>query len=215
MKKFSLMQTLNATVIEMAKKFKLCLNSLKQNCVILDNENCITDSENLPQYEKNLFAPPKDICALQLPFHNIHPPLKEKILFEEARQHLWNMYNMIYSAENVTHIPLHYKEFNQIEIYNQIYTSSKAHTKRSTTIIAIWPSLTGKILTRDYKTEDVRAGIIEYFMLHTPIIKDQAEKSHILAKVKWFDDHVRKNWFKNSIIVAYYFQMKQKHLLYP
>jgi len=92
-----------------------------------------------------------------------------------------------------------FEEFNQIEIYNQTYTSSKSHSKRSTTIVA---SLTGKILNRNYKTEDVRAGIIEYFMLHTPIIKDQPKKPHILAKVKWFNDHVRKSWFKNSIVVS-------------
>lgn len=68
--------------------------------------------------------------------------------------------------------------------------------------MAIWPSLTGKILDCNYRMEDIRVGIIEYFILHNPIIQGQKDQPHIFAKVKWFDDHVSKNRFKNSIVIV-------------
>ena len=87
-----------------------------------------------------------------------------------------------------------YQEFNQVDIFKQIYTSLKSRSHKSTTIMAIWPSLTGEILDHSYKMEDIRAGIIEYFVLHNPVIQGEKDQPHIFAKViiKWFDDHVRK-----------------------
>ena len=200
MEKFSMMQTLNSTdTSKLPIQFASCLDTIKQNYVMLDDGNNIVDSQTLFQYEKNLFSLPSAICALKLPFHKVVPPLREKFFTEGIKTHLYNMYTKLYSAELVTHIPLRYEEF---EIFRQIYTSSKSRSHKSTTIMAIWPSLTGKILDRSYRTEDVRVGIIEYFILHTPTIEGQKDQPHILAKVKWFDDHVRKNWFKNSIVVS-------------
>ena len=106
------------------------------------------------------------------------------------------MYTTLYPAELVKLIPMQYEEFNQVEIFQQIYTSSKSRSHKSTTIMAIWPSLTGKILDRSYRTEDVRVGMIEYIILHIPTIEGQKDQHYILAKVKWFDDHVRKNCLK-------------------
>ena len=129
-------------------------------------------------------------------------PLREKFFTEGTKAHLYNTYIKLYSAEQITHIPMLYQEFNQVDIFKQIYTSSKSRCHKSTTIMAIWSSLTGEIVDRSYKMEDVRAGIIEYFVLHNSVIQGQKDQPHIFAKVKWFDDHVRKNWFKNSIIVS-------------
>ena len=47
-----------------------------------------------------------------------------------------------------------------------------------------------------------KVGVIEYFVSHIPIITNIQNQEHILAKVKWYDDHPRKAWFGNSIIVS-------------
>lgn len=203
MEKFSLMQTLNATDTSgLPVQFAPCLDTIKQNYVMSDDGHNIFDSQTFFQYEKNLFSPPNAICALKLPFHKIVPSLREKFFTEGTKTHLYNMYIKLYSAEQVTHVPMQYEEFNQVEIFKKLYTSSKSRSHKSTTIMAIWPSLTVRILDRSYRSEDVRVGIIEYFILHNPIIQGQKDQPHIFAKVKWFDDHVRKNWFKNSIVVS-------------
>ena len=68
--------------------------------------------------------------------------------------------------------------------------------------MAIWPNCIGKIIDHNCTSKDVRVGVIEYFVSHIPIITDIQNQKHILAKVKWYDDHPRKPWFGNSIIVS-------------
>ena len=138
---------------------------------MLDDGSNIFDSKALFLYEKNLFLPPNEICALKLPFHKIVLPLREKFFTEGTKAHLYNTYIKLYSAEQITHVPMLYQEFNQVDIFKQIYTSSKSRCHKSTTIMAIWPSLTGEILDRSYKLEDVRAGIIEYFFYIIQLFK--------------------------------------------
>lgn len=201
--KFSMMQTLNATdTSNIPTQFKSCLDTIKQNYVMLGDTSNILDSQTLFQYEKNLFSLPTEICATKFPFHKIALPLHEKIFSETTRDKLYNTYSKIYSAESVKHVPLRYEEFRQLEVFGQIYTSSKCRSHRSNTIMAIWPSITGNILDRSCRVEDVRVGIIEYLIQHVPSIAGMDDKSHIFAKVKWFEDHPRKNWFKHSIIVS-------------
>ena len=48
----------------------------------------------------------------------------------------------------------------------------------------------------------MRVGLVEYFISHTPTIAGIPDQPHILAKVKWFQDHPRKNMLKNSIILS-------------
>ena len=98
------------------------------------------------------------------------------------------MYSKIYPAESIKHVPLRYEEFNQLEVFGQIYTL-KCRSNSSATIMAIWPSVTGSILDRSCGIEDVRVGQIDYFIQHVPTIAGTSDKPHLFAKVKWFEDH--------------------------
>ena len=80
------------------------------------------------------------------------------------------MYKVLYGNENVKHVPLCYTQFHQVRVFEQIYTSMKSRTSRSSVVIAVWPHLTS-ILTTQPTMEDVRVGVIEYFRLHVPEIK--------------------------------------------
>ena len=64
------------------------------------------------------------------------------------------MYNIIYGAENVCHVPLQYTQFNQIRVFGEIYTSSRSRTSRSSAVIAVWSHLSG-ILTSNPTIENV------------------------------------------------------------
>ena len=82
-----------------------------------------------------------------------------------------------------------YEEFSQLVVFGQQFTSLKSRSHKSTAIMAIWPGVTGNILDRNCTSEDIRVGLIEYFVSHTPTINDTSDQIHILAKIKWYQDH--------------------------
>ena len=111
-------------------------------------------------------------------------------------------------------MPLKYTEFYQIEIYGHYYSSSKSRSQRSTYIMATWPNCIGKIIDYSCTSKDVRVGVIEYFVSYIPIITDVQNQEHMLAKVKWYDDHPRKAWFRNSIIVLSTLHMNESEVTF-
>ena len=205
MEKFVLMQTLNGTNVSSSCPPQLmkCVNSVKRNYSLLEDSKRIFDSQTLYSYENNLVSLPSKVNAIKLQYHVIIPPLRENFFHESLRMSLQIMYCKLYSAEGLTvrYVPLRYEEFSQLEVFGQLYTSLKSRSCRSPAVMAIWPSIDGNIVSTTV-SRDVRVGLIEYFVLHLPIIDGVSNQPHILAKVKWYQDHPCKSWFKNSILVA-------------
>lgn len=78
----------------------------------------------------------------------------------------------MYGTHRVIHVPLCYHEFNQIKVLGELYTSFKSRSERSTAIIAAWPCVTGGVLaSRQPTMEDLHIGELQYFFMHTPILK--------------------------------------------
>ena len=109
---------------------------------------------------------------------------------------------------NVKHVPLCYTQFHQVRVFEQIYTSMKSRTSRSSVVIAVWPHLTS-ILTTQPTMEDVRVGVIEYFLLHVPEIKintseEVSKQDHniILVHIIWYQDHPQKLFMGNGIVLS-------------
>lgn len=204
MEKFTLMQALNATDVSSSTPTELqqCLNGLKRNYALLDDSIRIFDNKSLFKYENNLFCLPQCVCTIKQTCHEIIPPVREKFFAELLRDKLQRVYMKLYTPDTVQHVPMRYEEFYQIVVFGQVFTSLKSRSHKSTAIMAIWPGVTGNILDRNCTSEDIRVGLVEYFVSHVPIIKDTRDQAHILAKVKWYQDHPRKNWFKNSIILS-------------
>ena len=121
----------------------------------------------------------------------------------------------IYGIDRVSYVPLQYKECRQINVMGEIYTSEKSRSERSSAILAAWPSVSG-VLLRTPHEDDLRVGIVQFFILHTPHIRkdivvnataltnvELLKEPHILAKVSWLQDHPRKLMkYKNGIIMA-------------
>ena len=168
MEKFTLMQTLNAST-ESPPKLLRCLNGLKNNYIMLEDNIRIFDSVLLFKYEQNLFCLPTAVCAMKLACHII-VPLKEKILLEHLRDNLHRTYSLLYGSKSVQRVPMRYEEFSQIEIFVQVFTSLKSRSKRSCVIMAIWPSVSGSIINHACNSEDIRVGEIEYFFVHVPLV---------------------------------------------
>ena len=127
---------------------------------------------------------------------------------------LQQMYGVLYGIENINMVPRKYTQFNQIRIIDQIYTSSRSRTSRSSVVIAVWSHLSS-ILSSNPTMNYVRVGTIEYFLLHTPVIKIAAagdssttenyvttKQDHLLAHIKWYQDHPQKFHMNNGIVLS-------------
>ena len=161
-------------------------------------------------YEGNILCSPKNTCALKLTHHQLVQPGREKFMMESERTDLQEMYNILYGAEHVDHVPLQHTQFHQIRVFEQMYTSLKSRSSRSSAIIAVWPHLSG-IVTSNTSMEDVRVGIIEHFLLHTPTLKAETDglqsyeykkEDHLLAYVNWYQDHPQKFYMSNGIVLS-------------
>ena len=204
--KFTSLQTLVSIELPsgVPQVFRQCFTQMKETKTAIPDA---MDGLDVLAYEQNKLCVPKSICATKLCFHHPVIPGREKYLTEEARDALAEMYSTIYGAQNVLHVPLYYEEFREVKLFQNTYTSSKSRSTRSATVAAIWPSPSGILDSRSPSGDDIRVGVIQYFLLHTPVLKspdkdDQVQKTHILAQIEWYQDHPRKFSLGNGVILA-------------
>lgn len=172
----------------------------------------VIDTFSVLKYEQNLFCPPQRISAHKLDIHYPVPPGREKFMTEAHQEALLQMYSALYGADNINHVPLRYTEFKQVRVLEQMYTSTRARTSRSSAIIAVWPHLTGILTSIPPSVEHIRVGIIDCFMLHTPCVKISGDASanasnvesrqHLLARVDWYQDHPHKFFLGNGLLIS-------------
>ena len=208
--KFSNLQTLASVDLSQAIPAALChcFTEMKKAKTALPDT--AIDGVAIFKYEENMLCCPNNVCAARLPFHHPILPGHEKYLPEEARDVLTEMYSVLYGSENVVHVPLRYEEFRSVEVFNEMYTSVKSRTTKSAAIVAAWPSPGGILTSRNPSQDDIRVGMVQYFLLHTPSVRvstdEEAvrttEKAHILAKINWFQDHPQKYLLGNGIILS-------------
>ena len=120
---------------------------------------------------------------------------------------LTQMYSAIHDVESVQLVPLHYVQFHQIQIFEQMYTSLRSRKSCSSAIVDFWPHLSGILTSRRPSMDDVRVGVVECFMLHIPGLESDRStsgtssscqnvamepKKHFLTSVQWYQDHPQK-----------------------
>ena len=204
--KFSNLQTLASIDLpeSIPSDLRHCFMQLREAKTAVPDP--VADSLSVLEYERNKLCYPKKICAIKLSFHHLVPPGREKYLSEEARGTLTGMYSEIYGVENVLHAPLQYQEFCEVKIFHDTYVSARSRSSRSAVITAVWPSPSGILSSRKPIGDDIRVGTIQYFLLHTPLLKvaqgEEVQKPHILAQIDWYQDHPRKFSMGNGIILA-------------
>ena len=185
--KFSNLQNMAAVVLpeNIPKELVQCFQQIKEYKTALPDS--VIPGLSVLNYEQYILCQPKEICSLKLSLNKPVPPGREKFLTDVERNDLQEMYKILYGNENVKHVPLRYTQFHQVRVFEQIYTSMKSRTCRSSVVIAVWSHLTS-ILTTQPTMEDVRVGVIEYFLLHVPEIKintseEVSKQDHILVHI--------------------------------
>ena len=59
-----------------------------------------------------------------MPLH----PIREQYFTEIEQGYLKEMYAALYGLERVHHVPLCYKEFSQVRVMGELYTSKKSRS---------------------------------------------------------------------------------------
>ena len=87
--KFSSLQALAGAVLPEDAPVQLlqCFNQAKEYKTALPDPDI--DSVSVLKYEQHFMCLPKDICALQLPFHHPVPPGRERFMMDFEREKLW------------------------------------------------------------------------------------------------------------------------------
>ena len=136
-------------------------------------------------------------------YHGIIQPLFEKCLTDEELGHISHVYKAIYPRHKIVHISRFCKQFKTLVINGEEYISEKSRFQRSPTIFAHWPLLTGKIDT----TGDApcQIGNVQSFISHQVTFEHEGScrsVTTLLAHIKWYEEHPRRNHFHHSIIVC-------------
>lgn len=199
--KFNDLQTLASIELPatIPKELQQCFMQTRKARIALPD--IVINSLSVLKYEDNMLCSVQQVCAAKLDFQQLIPPGKEKLFSEDSRDLLREMYDAIYGKEKVLQVPLHYQEYREIKIFDRTYSSCKSRTSRSAAIIAVWPSLSG-ILKRAPIKDDIRVGVIQSFILHTPSLANEEKNWHVLAQVSWLDDHPHKFALNNGIILS-------------
>ena len=166
--KFSNLQILAAIELpeDSPEEMVQCIKKIKENKAALPDP--VTDNLSFIRYEQYTICRPDELCALLL---SCHHPGREKFMMECEKQALVEMYHTIYCPQNVEHVPLRYTQFLQIQTFEQIYTCTRSRTTRSSAIVAIWPHLSGILPASLSCIDNITAGVVQYFMIHSPAIK--------------------------------------------
>ena len=165
----------------------------------------LPDGLAIMEYEQNLMCIASEVCAIKLSHHQPVPPGHEEYMREEVRNVLKEMYEAIYGVENVVHVPLQYVEFRDLKVFDKTFISEKSRSKKSSAIIAAWPSITGILTSRHPCKDDICVGTVKYFLCHSAMIKinqQDTEKNHMLAFVDWNDNHPQKFMLGNGIVIS-------------
>lgn len=209
--KFSALQMLSSINLPQTipPELQECFMKMKHDRLVIPDFTF--DGLTIFNYEQNFSCLPPEVIAEKLPFHQPVTPGKEKFLTEQKRNLLAEMYSTIY-GQGVTHIPLRYEEFREVKVFEEVYTSAKSKSTRSSVIVAVWPSPLGILSSRRPTRDDIRVGAINFFLVHCPVIAshDQSNpnvettitKPHVIAEIEWYQDHPRKFSFGNGIVLS-------------
>ena len=146
------------------------------------------------------------IDATEKKYETIMSPLTEKVFDDTEMLYLEEMYVCLYPASlyEFVKVARFYEEGKQAVINGEYIVSSKARSMRSTAVVAHWATLTGINHSKDCQ---LRPGLVQSFNRHKTTVRrlnssNDDTYSHILARVRWFQDHPCRDTHIPTLIVT-------------
>ena len=138
------------------------------------------------------------IDAIKRDHHHLIPPVKEKFFNNAEQQYLCEMYKVLYPMMNITEVPRLYRECKKMTINYEEYTSSKARSQKSFAVAAKWAGVVGIDSRREVP---LRIAQVTSYIEHKLTSLD-TNKTHMLARVRWYGDHPRRSSLHSSVILC-------------
>ena len=162
------------------------------------------DTTFVLQQSSYITCPVKFIDATDKTCYKLLPPLTERCFDDNEMQLIAAMYDLLYPEHHITNISRFCLESKRMLINGEEFISTKARSQRSSTVAAHWPAVIGIDSLRE---APVKVGISSSFIRHTVTVKhtntDMIKTAvHILAQVKWFENHPCRDHFHQSILVS-------------
>ena len=161
------------------------------------------ESLDIIQQISSRSGPTHTIDPEEKKYHKIMQPMYEKCLTDQELQCISHTYKAIYPNIRIVHIPRLCKEFKSLNVNGDQYISEKSRSQKSPTIFAHWPSLVGNIDTTGDAPYQI--GNVVSFLRHQITLDTETGVNTIttlLAYVKWYENHPKRNFFHHSIIVS-------------
>ena len=122
------------------------------------------------------------------------------------------MYNIIFPELIISHVHRKHLLFSDLQVLGEHFISIRSRSQRSPAIMACWgnPSSTTHV-------HPVKVGLVEYFFSHSVAAPNPNNLTkHLLAKVKWYEDHFRPFHFHSPLrLVSTLFEPENKYSFIP
>ena len=132
-----------------------------------------------------------------------HTPLREKCFSDAEMKDLSILYGLLYPKHAVSQISRFYHESKQAVINGEDFITTQSRSQRSAAVVAHWPGVLG---IDNLGEAPVRIGMISSFICHSVTVKTNMSEPtlvrHVLARVNWFHDHPRRDYFHPSVILC-------------
>ena len=136
-------------------------------------------------------------------FYNVIvlPPFQQKILSSDLLEDLKFFYKKLYPNMLFPQVSPFYDHYGCILLAGDVIGSTMPgpNNSASSVIMAFWPNSD----SIDYSRMQV--GVVQYFLKHTTTLASDTESNevqHILAYIKWKEQHPQFNWFGVSATVC-------------
>lgn len=141
------------------------------------------DSQDLLEYKKSCTCNLSDIDASESTVHTFSRRFETLFNCIEVVS-LKSVYGKLYPGVVISHVPMVHERFYDLKVFHEKFLSTRAKGSHSPAVCAYWAGLNGNISDT---CDQLRVGIVQYFLRHTVSISTSATQfkrvAHVFARI--------------------------------
>jgi hypothetical protein len=160
-------------------------------------EESHVDAHALMEYMKNSTCSLPEVQATELMCMSVFRRY-EKFFDHVEVSWLTEVYKVLYPMSEIGHVPMVHERFDEVTVLGKRFLSNNARGRHSAVVCAYWSHKYGS-----FTTDHLRFGTVLYFFRHAihTNLNSSLKVTHIFARVNWYEQHPRENWFHPQLTV--------------